>query len=199
VTDAPLPARHLVVLDACVLMSTVIRRLFLRLAAQDVFLPVWSPRIGDEWRRNAARLWAIPPDVLGDEWLAMNRAFPAADPGDPSPYETGLRYSDPKDWHVIAAGLASRARSDLQITPRLSVVTWNLKDFNRSELRRLRMEVYTPDRLLAAWWQEDPATIQRALVATPDDVLSVGRLAEPLPITLHRERLYRLRRLSESA
>ena len=50
-----------VVLDACVLMSTVQRQLLLRLAGQGVFQPVWTDRIGEEWRRNAARLWQIPP------------------------------------------------------------------------------------------------------------------------------------------
>jgi hypothetical protein len=193
------PISHLVVIDACALMSTVIRRLLLRLAQRQVFIPVWSARIGDEWRRNAARLWSIPPEKLTEEWDAMNQAFPKADAGDYAAYETGLRYSDAKDWHVIAAGLASRARCGLQRTPELTVVTWNLKDFNRSELRRQGMGVYAPDRLLTRWWQEDENTMRHALEQTPDDVLSVGRPAEELVVTLHRERLYRLCRLVEAS
>ena len=51
---------HYVVLDACALMPTILRRLLLRVAATGAYAPVWSARIGDEWRRNAARLWQMP-------------------------------------------------------------------------------------------------------------------------------------------
>jgi hypothetical protein len=53
--------------------------------------------------------------------------------------------------------------------------------------------------LLARWWQEDANALRQALEQTPDDVLSVGRPAEALVATLHRERLYRLRRLVEAS
>ncbi len=46
-----------IVLDACVLMSGILRRLLLRLAEAGVFQPVWTERIGEEWRRNACRMW----------------------------------------------------------------------------------------------------------------------------------------------
>ena len=124
---------HYVVLDACALMPTILRRLLLRVAAEGAYLPVWSARIGDEWRRNAARLWQMPLADLEAEWATMNAAWPEADPGDLGAYEIGLKYSDPKDWHVIAAGLARRARSAHQRATRVSVMTWNLKDFNTGD------------------------------------------------------------------
>ena len=37
-----------IVLDACVLMSGILRRLLLRLAEAGVFQPVWTERIGEE-------------------------------------------------------------------------------------------------------------------------------------------------------
>src|SRR5690606_20533822 len=148
----PSASPHFVVLDACVLMSGVLRPALLALAEAGRFVPLWSTRIGEEWRRNAARLWPIAPAVLADEWQAMQARFPGADVGDATAYEAGLRYSDAKDWHVIAAGLAARARCGLQLPPEVSVLTWNLKDFNRGELRRLGMDVLDPDRLLVRWW-----------------------------------------------
>ena len=130
-------------------MSSIMRRLLLRLADAGLFQPVWTERIGDEWRRNAARIWSLPPEQLEQQWADMNQRFPSANESNIEPYESILKYSDPKDFHVIAAGLARRARCGLQITPTVHVLTWNLKDFSRSELRRQNLNVYTPDRLLA--------------------------------------------------
>nr|WP_269768405.1 PIN domain-containing protein [Bordetella genomosp. 8] len=186
-----------VVLDACVLMSSILRGLLLRLARDGVFLPVWSARIGEEWIRNAARLWKVPPADVAALWEDMQREFPGADAGDVQAYEAGLRYSDPKDHHVIAAGLAKRARCGHQQAPAVLVVTWNMKDFNRSEMRRLGTDACDPDRLLSQWWPASRDALLRALQGTAADVAAVGRQPEPLSVTLHRERLYRLRGLVE--
>lgn len=185
-----------VVLDACVLMSTLQRQLLLRLAAQGVFQPVWTEHIGEEWRRNAARVWQIPTGKLAEQWDAMNQRFPGAMEINTGPYEVGLRYSDAKDLHVIAAGLARRARCGLQRPPAVHVMTWNLKDFDRSELRRQGLDVYSPDQLLANWWRAGSARLDAAVQAVAADSVALGRTPEPLADTLHRERLHRLQRLS---
>jgi hypothetical protein len=184
------PSLYLV-LDACVLMSSVLRPLLLDLADAGCFHPVWSARIGDEWRRNAARIWQVSPDILQAQWAAMNQRFPDADAGDSSAYEVGLKYSDPKDVHVIAAGLARRARAAVR-PDELRVLTWNLKDFDRSELRRAGMEVRDPDRQLFEWWERDAARVTAALGKVPDYTRDLGRPGEELTATLKRERLYRL-------
>jgi len=188
-------AVHFVVLDACVLMPTVLRRLLLRCAARGCYAPVWSAYIGIEWMRNAARLWDAPLESLEIEWQALQCQFPAADAGDVGPYETGLKYSDPKDFHVIAAGLAKRARCGLQRTPRVTVMTWNLKDFNRSELKRLGVGVATPDAFLAQSYAAHRREIHEALLLTMADTELVGRPALDLSDALHRERLFRFKNL----
>jgi len=185
------------VLDACVLMSSILRPLLLEMAQAGWFRPVWSERIGLEWRRNAARIWGVAPEVLEAEWQAMCRRFPQADAGEVSAYETGLHYSDPKDRHVIAAGLASRARAGLQIAPQVRVLTWNLKDFNRSELRRQDLTVWDPDRQLAAWAAQDRLRMLASLATVPAHARALGR-DEPLSTTLRRERLFRTGRLLAS-
>lgn len=190
---------HFVVLDACILMSGVLRPALLQLARAGRYRPLWNQRIGQEWRRNAARIWAIPPDLLQREWDLMQRDFPAADAGDVSAYEAGLRYSDAKDHHVIAAGLAGRARSGMQATPEVTVLTWNLKDFNRPELRRQGLDAVDPDRLLARWWQDDPGQIHGVIAATLRDLAAEGRgRTGTLIETLRRERLFRLARLVDA-
>ncbi|SAI55882.1 Uncharacterised protein [Bordetella trematum] len=191
----PSPAAPFVVLDACVLMSGIVRRLMLRLADAGLYQPVWSERIGLEWRRNAARLWSLPAEVMQAQWEELNERFPDAMEHDLAAYESGLRYSDPKDFHVIAAGLARRARCGLQQTPVVQIATWNLKDFNRSELRRRGLDAFNPDLLLARWHAVAPQALRRAAEQVPEDWVALGREAEPLAATLQRERLYRLKSL----
>ena len=182
------------VLDACVLMSSILRPLLLDLAQDGWYRPLWSERIGLEWRRNAARIWGVEPEALAAEWAAMGARFPEADQGDLEAYEAGLRYSDVKDWHVIAAGLAGRARSTSQVTPEVRVLTWNLKDFNRGELKRQGLSAWDPDRQLSAWMQQDPVRMGRALESVRQHALARGR-DEPIQETLKRERLFRCGRL----
>lgn len=182
-------------LDACVLMSGIVRRLMLRLADAGLYQPVWTERIGQEWRRNAARLWDIPAEVMQEQWDELNARFPAALEGNTAPYEAVLRYSDPKDFHVIAAGMARRARCGLQLPPTVLVATWNLKDFNRSELRRQGLDVFNPDILTSRWFALAPEAVTTAVAQVPADYVALGREPEPLAATLQRERLYRLKNL----
>ena len=44
-----------IVLDACVLYPDVMRRLLIAAAKAELFTPVWSARILEEWARAAAR------------------------------------------------------------------------------------------------------------------------------------------------
>ncbi|WP_246013288.1 PIN domain-containing protein [Pigmentiphaga humi] len=175
-------------------MSSILRPLLLDMAEQGWFRPVWSARIGLEWRRNAARVWGVGVEVLEAQWAALEQRFPDADAGDVALYEASLRYGDPKDRHVVAAGLARRARAALQQRPCVRVLTWNLKDFDRAELRRQDMSVWDPDRQLADWAAQDPAGVAAALAGVPAYARLLER-DEPVMATLRRERLFRTCRL----
>ncbi|HUH36406.1 MAG TPA: PIN domain-containing protein [Candidimonas sp.] len=183
---------QVLVLDTCVLLSNVLRQLFLRLAALACFSPAWSPVIGDEWRRNAARLWKVSEEEIDAQWLALQEAFPEADQGDVTVYKAGLHRSDPKDWHVIAAARAVRARD---AAVRVGVVTRNMKDFNRSELRGLGLDLYDPDDLLVRCWRQYPTSASDAFQAIPEYARAPGNETEALEVILKRERLFRLNRL----
>lgn len=180
------------VLDACVLMSSILRPLLLDFAEAGFYRPIWSERIGQEWQRNAARIWKKPPEVLADMWAAMQGRFPEANMAALEPYEAVLRYSDPKDFHVVAAGLACKARL-LDQAP-VIVLTWNLKDFNKGELRRQGMQVLDPDRLFSQWLQAWPAPTQQLAERASLYAAQLGR-EEPLNETLRRERLFRSAKL----
>lgn len=181
-----------IVIDTCVLISSVLRPLLLRMADAGFFVPVWSTVIGNEWRRTAVRLWKTPAADIASQWQALQDEFPQADIGDVSAYECGLQRSDPKDWHVIAAGRAALERHS---GATVAVVTRNVKDFHRTELRQLGLYLFDPDQLISRWWSHDASRVHAHLAALPDYTGIPGSEPETLEALLKRERLFRLNRL----
>ena len=218
---------EMIVLDACILMSGVLRPLLLNLAQAGLFHPVWSSYIGLEWRRNAARLWPINRELLSDEWAQMQQRFPQAC-FDPYMVETHfdtqpkplLRRSDAKDHHVIMAGVRALSEYCAKASTSVNVIkvnqesatavqsvtalnkvstnilTWNIRDFNRTELRQLSLGLLDPDQLLCSWWVKHRALITHHLESVVQTLINDGR-REPAPIAdfLHRERLFRFKQL----
>ena len=181
-----------VVIDTCVLISNVLRRLLLRLAQHACFRPAWSPIIGDEWQRNASRIWDVPLDEIQVQWTQLQSDFPDADQGDVAAFKSDLRRSDPKDWHVIAAARAVRAKNE---AASVAVLTRNIKDFNRTELRGLGLSLFDPDQFLVHCWRHNPELMLTLLKQIPADIEAVGKVPGPIAEILKRERLFRLNRL----
>ena len=178
------------VLDACVLMSGLLRPLLLDLAQAGLFVPLWSDKIGQEWQRNAARLWPIDINLLKGEWQLMQERFPAANMGDVTFFETDLKHTDRKDKHVAAVGIAGVQKN---IAQPISVLTWNLKDFSRSELRKQQLGLIDPDRLLSQWWLTQQPTLTHHIDAAIETLFLTGRRQpEPVLSLLKRDRLFRL-------
>lgn len=189
--------RPALVLDACVMMSGLLRPLLLNLAKTGLFDPLWTDKIGQEWQRNAARLWPIDPELLKTEWQSMQEQFPAANMGDVTPFEASLKHTDRKDKHVAATGIAAVAAAH---RGPISVLTWNIKDFSRSELRRQQLGLIDPDRLLSQWWPTHRPLLSEVLDLTVSELVSSGRRQpEPMLIMLRRDRLFRLAGLHELA
>jgi hypothetical protein len=189
--------RPALVLDACVMMSGLLRPLLLNLAKTDLFDPLWTDKIGQEWQRNAARLWPIDPELLKSEWQSMQEQFPGANMGDVTPFEASLKHTDRKDKHVAATGIASVAAGH---SGPISVLTWNIKDFSRSELRRQQLGLIDPDRLFSQWWPTHRQILSEVLDLTVAELVSSGRRQpEPMLGMLRRDRLFRLAGLYELA
>lgn len=186
----------ILVLDTCVLLSNVLRRVLLRLAAQGCFIPVWSDRIGSEWRRNAARIWGVPAEDVDSQWGALQLAFPLANQGDVSTHESGLHRSDPKDWHVIAAGRAAKGHHPGQTA---GIVTRNTKDFNRTELRGYGLTLLEPDGLLLRLHAAYPRQLRDAVEDIPRLAALPGQEPDSVETILKRERLFRLNRVIRSS
>lgn len=185
----------ILVLDTCVLLSNVLRRVLLRLAAQGCFIPVWSERIGNEWCRNAARIWDVPQTQVDAQWAALQQAFPLADLGDVGDQESGLRRSDPKDWHVIAAGRAAKGRFPGRSA---AIVTRNIKDFNRTELRGYGLALHDPDELLLRLHAGHSERVRALVPEIPAFAAAPGGEPAGLETILKRERLFRFNRLYRS-
>ena len=183
-----------VVLDTCVLISTILKNLLLRLAQSGMFEPVWADYIGQEWRRNASRVWTVSDADITMQWQDMQMAFPRADMGVVSAFETGLSKSDPKDWHVIAAGRAALAQYPGRS---VCILTRNLRDFNRGELRLLGLSLFDPDQFLIKCYELNPDLLMQLLARIPDDAVKIGRPREALETVLRRERLFRLNNMIE--
>lgn len=189
--------RPALVIDACIMMSGLLRPLLLNLAQTGLFDPLWTDKIGQEWQRNAARLWPIDPELLKSEWQSMQEQFPSANMGDVTPFEAALKHTDRKDKHVAATGIA--AIETAHLGP-ISVLTWNIKDFSRSELRRQQLGLIDPDRLLSQWWPTQRQILSTALDLTVDELVTSGRRQpEPMLGMLRRDRLFRLAGLYELA
>lgn len=90
---------------------------------------------------------------------------------------------------------AARAAYHQNPDRRVAIVTRNIRDFHKTELRRLGISLFDPDRLLSQMWQHDASTMVDHLRALPMYACAPGRQQEALDAMLKRERLFRLNRL----
>ncbi len=98
-----------VLLDACILFPTVLRKILTGTAAAGGFVPLWSGKILAEWQHTAARFGPEAESVARAEIALLNARWPAAQVDfDPAMIE-GLSLPDRHDRHVLAAAIAGRA------------------------------------------------------------------------------------------
>ncbi|MEM8581781.1 MAG: PIN domain-containing protein [Pseudomonadota bacterium] len=144
-----------ILLDACVLYPTLLRKLLIGSAERGLFVPLWSPRILDEWRHAAARSGQTEAALIDAEIARLSVAFPDSTAVLANGSEEGLSLPDADDVHVLAAALSARADS---------LLTLNLKDFPTRTLTRFGLFRREPDGFLLELLAEHPDTM-RSLVA----------------------------------
>ncbi|ABD55605.1 RSP_2648 family PIN domain-containing protein [Jannaschia sp. CCS1] len=170
------------VIDACALYPTVLRQILLGCAEQDMFTPIWSDRLLEEWARAAARNGG-PQDeqIARAEAVSANLRFPDAvvAPGDEAP----LWLPDPADIHVLATAIKGGAEA---------IITMNLKDFPRRELAGHGIAAIAPDAFLMDLWLEHEADVTRAVTKTHAEAERLSGQTLPLRALLKRARLPRL-------
>lgn len=169
-------------LDANVLVPTVLRLVLFEVAVAGVFAPRWTDRIEGEWRAAALKGPDAPPAALVDGEIALARArFPQARVTGWEAAEGPLSLPDWNDRHVLAGAIAAGATL---------LVTNNLRDFPRRALAAHGVTPEAPDPLLWRWCGEHPAEMAAAMTAFSAQ-LPPELTAEPLPKLLKRARLPR--------
>ena len=140
---------RVVLADANVLYSRVLRDYLLYAADQEIIAIAWSPgilaEVTEHLTRNVAGFDATAAARLVD---AMNRAFPLAEvePGKQHWHTLAdVALPDEDDRHVLAAALAAEATV---------LCTSNTKDFPDDVVTALGIEVLTPDELLSRLVEE---------------------------------------------
>lgn len=168
-------------LDACVLYPTVLREVLLATAAEGLFVPLWSPRVLEEWARAAARLGGAQEAVARGEIALLSARWPAALTDDDE--GAGLVLPDPADAHV--AGAARKAGADI-------VVTLNLRDFPLRTMGSLGLGAEHPDAFLHALWKARPEAVARAAGGVRAEAERLSGQPQPMRTLLKRASLPRL-------
>jgi predicted nucleic acid-binding protein len=182
-------------LDSCILYPARLRDLLLSLAAADLFRPIWSQMIHEEWMTGVL---TNRPDLtrlqLEAARSAMDRAFPAASISGFESLMPAFSLPDPDDLHVLAA--AVHARADL-------IVTINLKDFPARVLASHGIVAVHPDPFIDYLFDQDESEAiaavarmrsrLRAPSMSPSDFIdSIAQVGMPLTASRLRSHANRI-------
>ena len=126
-----------VLIDACVLYPSILRSIVLDCAKAGGFVPLWSDRILEEWRRAAVKNGIGP---MAETEIALLRADWRSASVDASAVDLGTLYlPDPDDRHVLAAAIAGQADE---------LLTANTGDFPTGVLTTHKILRRHPDEFL---------------------------------------------------
>lgn len=170
-----------VFLDACVLYPTVLREVLLGVAGAGLFVPLWSPRVLEEWARAAARLGPGQELVARGEIAVLKARFPGAQVADAE--GRGLVLPDPDDAHVAAAAAGAGAAL---------IVTLNLGDFPSRALAPLGLRAQHPDAFLRGLWEDHPGAVAAAAEAVRAEAERLSGAPQPIRRLMKRAYLPRL-------
>jgi predicted nucleic acid-binding protein len=141
-----------VLYDACVLHPAPLRDLLMRIAARRLVRARWTERILDEcFRSILKRRPDLEPRDLARTRALMVSAIPDCLVTGYEHLTEGLVLPDPDDRHVLAAAI--HAGADL-------IVTFNLRDFPRRQLKKHDVDVQHPDDFVAALIAFAPKAIE---------------------------------------
>jgi hypothetical protein len=181
-----------VVLDACVLYPAAQRDFFMWLAAGGVIRAHWTNEIHDEWMRNVERDYGIARSVLEHVRKLMDRAAGDALISNYRQHEHLITKTDAKDRHVAAAAIAARKRSKADI---VTIITWNLRDFDRKELAKVGVVSESPDDFLCHLFADSPEEVIAALVRMQNNLRNPSKTVQECVDTLATQGLKNFKEL----
>jgi hypothetical protein len=165
----------IVLYDANVLYSGLMRDLLMRLALANIFQAKWTNDIQEEWIRNLR--------------LKMQEALPDALVIDYEHLIPTLTLPDPNDRHVLAAAIHCGATK---------LVTSNLKDFPSSILRIHGIEAQHPDDFACDWLERESDAVILAVGKQRKALLNPPKTVQQLLIDLEERNLKRFAKALES-
>ena len=144
-----------VVLDANVICSASLRNLLLCLAEDEVFSPVWSDEIQDEWMRN---LLKNRPDLKRENIERTRREMDGHFPNSlVRGYEfiiPTLTLPDPDDRHVLAVAIHANTKY---------IVTSDLDHFPDTVLSHHEIEAVSPEKFVLQLIERAPLPVLEAV------------------------------------
>ncbi len=143
------------VFDACILYPFHLRNIIVQAAADRLVEARWTDEIHDEWIRSlAADTPTIPIERLQTTRRLMNDALPGATISGYEDLVPTVSLPDPDDRHVVAAAIAAGASI---------ILTWNLKDFPATALKKYGLRRHTPDAFLSGLYDNVPDLVVGSL------------------------------------
>lgn len=167
------------VLDACVLYPPVLREILLGVA--DLYTPLWSDRILEEWVRATEKLGQMAATRTEAALIAaryprsMLRAAPQI--------EARLVLPDENDLHVLAVAITGSADC---------IVTFNARDFPRHVLAAEGVDRRDPDGFLWEMYSHHPAQVGAVITSVHAKSESMAGHAVSLRALLKRAQCPRL-------
>ncbi|MCY7297468.1 PIN domain-containing protein [Alteromonas sp. a30] len=138
---------YTVILDACVMYPAPLRSYLLYLACTGLYRARWTNKIHDEWIGNLIKNNPnLDPVKLKRTRELMDKSVPDCLIEGYEPLINGLTLPDSDDRHVVAAAIKGQAES---------IITFNLKDFPKDELRQLELSTIHPDEFLCDMFELD--------------------------------------------
>lgn len=145
----------IIIFDACIIYSALLRDLLMELALKNIFKAKWTEDIHAEWMRN---LLKNRPDLQNSQLdkirLLMNKSVPDCLIEGYEPIIETISLPDQKDRHVLAAAIHAKVNV---------ILTYNLKDFPKNILGLYNVKVQHPDDFLKSLIEQAPAKFYAAI------------------------------------
>lgn len=171
------------VLDACVLVPTVLREVLIGTARAGLYQPLWSARILEEWARAAARFGPVDESIARASIALLQDEFAGAMVMPRPGLEARLHLPDDNDIHVLASAIAGNADA---------IVTMNAADFPRGVLAGEGIERRDPDGFLWELWSFHPEAVAACAEAVRLEAERLSGQPQPIRALMKRARLPRL-------
>ena len=139
-----------VLLDTCALVPGPVRQILLEAASADLFIPLWSDKIFEEWQFVASKSSEQDSEAIKIEILLIKDKWRNSLVPRDRALEDTLFLPDSDDRHVLAAALVGKA--DVLLTN-------NLKDFPKNIISEYGLTRKSIDSFLWELFTQEPELI----------------------------------------